>query len=334
MGANTGTVQESRAADPAAGRWRVRWAAIGAAVAVALGAGGLELASATGGSDDTFVAITPCRLADTRLSTVGARDVPLGAGETAPFAVHGSNGDCVIPAAATGVVANVTAVSPTSDSFVTLFPADVERPNSSNLNLVAGAPATPNQVTVRVPTSGPSAGVVNVFNERGQVDLIIDLVGYVAGHDHDDRYYTQAEVDSALSDKADTAAVYTRDQIDALPSSSTIGGGRIGASGDVSTSHPRLGGDWTAKRVADGDYEIMFPGVRPDCDGPAFPIMLLSNILPGSPKGGGAWVSSVQCNPTTGDITVAVETFDETGALDDRSFTFIAYYPGPGQLTP
>ncbi|MEX2628195.1 MAG: hypothetical protein WD225_15020, partial [Ilumatobacteraceae bacterium] len=184
-----------------------------------------------------------------------------------------------------------------------------------NLNLVAGAPATPNQVTVRLPISGAASGVVNVFNERGQVDLIIDLVGYFAGHDHDDRYYTEAEVD-------------------ALPSSSIIGGGRIGASGDVSTNHPRFGDDWTASRAAEGDYEIVFPGVRPGCDDPAFPIMMLSNVQPGNPKGGGAWVSSVGCNPTTGDITVGVETFDEMGGLDDRSFTFMAYYPGPGQLTP
>ena len=64
---------------------RTRWAAIGAAVAVTLGAGGGSLGQAAIGSGDkpVFVAIEPCRLVDTRPgdNNVGSRDTPLGAGE-------------------------------------------------------------------------------------------------------------------------------------------------------------------------------------------------------------------------------------------------------------
>lgn len=125
----------------------------------------------------SFVPITPCRLADTRPAPngVGTRTTPLGENEVVPFTVRGQNGQCNIPANATGIATNVTAVGPTAASFVTLFPADAaQRPLASNLNLVPGGAPTPNQVTVKL----SATGVVNAFNRFGSVDLIIDIVGY------------------------------------------------------------------------------------------------------------------------------------------------------------
>lgn len=125
----------------------------------------------------TFVPITPCRLADTRPapSTVGTRATPIGENETVAFTVRGQNGQCNIPASATGIAANVTAVNPTAAGFVTLFPADAPtRPLASNLNLLPGGAPTPNQVTVKL----SATGVVNAFNRFGSVDLIVDIVGY------------------------------------------------------------------------------------------------------------------------------------------------------------
>ena len=108
-------------------RLRIRWAAIGAAVAVTLGAGGIGIARATvsTGARPIFVSITPCRLVDTRPapSTVGARATPLNPNETATFTVHGTNGNCTIPAGAVAIDANVTITAPTSDGFLTVFPA-------------------------------------------------------------------------------------------------------------------------------------------------------------------------------------------------------------------
>jgi hypothetical protein len=167
---------------------RVRWAAIGAAVAVTLGAGGIGIARATvsTGARPVFVSITPCRLVDTRPapSTVGTRSTPLNPNETATFTVHGTNGNCTIPVGAVAIDANVTITAPTSDGFLTVFPADALLPNASNLNWSAGQAPTPNAVTVDLSTDGK----VKVFNERGTVNVIIDIVGYYEDHDHDDRY--------------------------------------------------------------------------------------------------------------------------------------------------
>ena len=59
---------------------RSRWAAVGAAVAVSLGAGGVGwLAHAANTPPSTFVGIAPCRLFDTRPApdNVGDRNTPL-----------------------------------------------------------------------------------------------------------------------------------------------------------------------------------------------------------------------------------------------------------------
>jgi hypothetical protein len=124
----------------------------------------------------TFTPITPCRLADTRPlpDLVGSRSASVGAGETVTFAVWGTNGNCTIPSTATGVAMNATAVAPSAAGFVTIFPADAALPTTSNLNFVAGAPPTPNQVTVGLSTTG----AIKAFNKFGSVALIIDIVGY------------------------------------------------------------------------------------------------------------------------------------------------------------
>ena len=155
--------------------WRARWAAIGAAVAVSFaGAGGYMIANADSSTASALVPIAPCRLADTRPGGVGVRQTPVGASETVTFTVWGTNGDCSIPTTATGISANVTVVDPSAASFLTVFPADVGRPNASNLNYTAGQAPVPNSVTVKL----SSDGKLNVFNNQGRVDVIIDIVGF------------------------------------------------------------------------------------------------------------------------------------------------------------
>ena len=123
----------------------------------------------------SFISITPCRLLDTRASsTVGTRNTPLNAGESATFAVWGSNGNCTIPNTATGIATNTTVVNPTADSFLTLWPADDPKPLASNLNWTPSSPPTPNQVTVGL----SAAGAVSVYNNGGTINVIIDIVGY------------------------------------------------------------------------------------------------------------------------------------------------------------
>jgi hypothetical protein len=126
-------------------------------------------------SASSFVPTVPCRLVDTRASSpVGTRATPIEPGETATLSVTGTNGDCVIPPTATAISANVTVDNPTTSSFLAVFPADTERGHTSNLNWQSSSPPVANQVTVGL----SSTGAINVFNNAGTVDVIIDVFGY------------------------------------------------------------------------------------------------------------------------------------------------------------
>jgi hypothetical protein len=181
---------------------RTRWSAVGAAVAVVFGAG-VVLPSAnaaiTGGNRAVFVPIEPCRLFDTRSApvTVGPRATPIGPAETYTQQVTGSNGHCEIPSDATAVSMNVTTVDGTAASYLTVYPANAPHlPEASNLNWTPGAPPTPNKVDVKL----SDTGAVKVYNNTGSVNVLADVVGYYADHNHDDRYFTKAEIDATVND--------------------------------------------------------------------------------------------------------------------------------------
>lgn len=153
-------------------------AAVAAIAAIASVATIAAVQAATSGQRSVFVPITPCRLLDTRpgADNVGPRATPIGADETYSLAVRGTNGNCTIPSDATAIAINTVAIGPTGSSFVTLFPADVARPLAANLNTVAGAPPTPNLVTVQL----ASDGRISIYNLKGTVDIAGDITGYFA----------------------------------------------------------------------------------------------------------------------------------------------------------
>lgn len=125
------------------GSTRLRWAAVGAATAIALGVGITWVAQATTtGSGNTYSPVTPCRLVDTRPGSnqVGERAGALAAGESVVLSVRGSNGRCTIGTDATGIATNVTVLQGTQASFLTVHPAHVGRPLASNLNWVPASP--------------------------------------------------------------------------------------------------------------------------------------------------------------------------------------------------
>lgn len=138
---------------------------------------GVRARAAGGAAESTFVPVSPCRLFDYRPApdTVGPRTSPLGPQETEIQQVTGSVGDCAVPAGASGVAMNVTIVSPTAPSFLTLFPADDDaKPLASHLNWIAGQAPTPNKVDVPLsPTGG-----IKIYNEAGAVFVLADVVGY------------------------------------------------------------------------------------------------------------------------------------------------------------
>ncbi len=197
---------------------RTRCAAIGAAVAVTLGAGGIGIVSATQPADAvTFVPITPCRVMDTRTEfNVGPKTSPVGPGET--YTVNtttGNTGNCTnIPTTATGVSLNITALDATLPTFLTVWATGDPQPEASSLNPVPGQPPTPNAVTTGINTGGQ----FDIYNLQGNVQVIADINGYYTDHHHDDRYYTKNQTDSAITSavagKADSAGVYTKTQTD------------------------------------------------------------------------------------------------------------------------
>lgn len=151
---------------------RSRWAAIGAAVAVTLGAGGVFAAGAVSqGTPTAFEPLSPVRILDTRTGVGVPAAGKLPAGQEIVLTVPGSLSG--VPADATSVVLNLTSANGTSDSFITVYPDGETRPNASVLNVQAGKD-TPNMITVKLGT----AGKIRIYNNSGNVDVLADIAGY------------------------------------------------------------------------------------------------------------------------------------------------------------
>jgi hypothetical protein len=122
-----------------------------------------------------YVPLTsPIRMADTREGR-GQPDSgqPLGAGSTTALTVTGSDG---VPVAASAVVLNLTAVSPTQADYITVYPAGSSQPTASNLSFSAGE-QTSNRVIAEVGTGGQA----EIYNYTGTTNFLVDVDGYYTG---------------------------------------------------------------------------------------------------------------------------------------------------------
>ncbi|MEM1332286.1 MAG: hypothetical protein AAGG08_02410 [Actinomycetota bacterium] len=181
------------------------------------GVGASSIDQLSAGARPVFVPVTPCRLADTRPApdNVGVAPGPLGAQGVLTIDVWNGVGSCAasVPTGALAVSLNVTSLRATDRTFLTIWGGGT-RPLASSLNPAPGQPPTPNAVV----TPLDATGAFRVFNDAGQVEVVIDVVGYFVDHDHDDLYfrqtelYTQAEVDALLAQSASAREA----QIDAL----------------------------------------------------------------------------------------------------------------------
>ncbi|MFZ0664756.1 MAG: RHS repeat-associated core domain-containing protein [Acidimicrobiales bacterium] len=86
--------------------------------------------------------------------------------------VTGANGDKV-PVNATAVVVSLTAVTATTATYLTVYPAGGV-PNTSALNVAAANQVTDNQVTAKVGNDGQVA----VYNAHGTTNIVVDIMGY------------------------------------------------------------------------------------------------------------------------------------------------------------
>jgi hypothetical protein len=126
-----------------------------------------------------FTGVAPARACDTRFGTSGTDGCSnpgmIAAGGSLSINIAGIDNiplmtDLHAPVA---VVLNVTAVNATSGTFVTVYPALTTRPNASDLNVPSSLPVT-NLVVVQV----GSNGWINLFNDLGNIDLIVDVMGF------------------------------------------------------------------------------------------------------------------------------------------------------------
>jgi hypothetical protein len=89
-----------------------------------------------------------------------------------------------VPVGATGVLLNVTVVSPSAAGFLSVRPGDATgAPKTSSLNFAANA-TVPNSVQVALPTAGANAGQIDITYDALGVagpttDVLVDVVGYV-----------------------------------------------------------------------------------------------------------------------------------------------------------
>jgi hypothetical protein len=176
---------------------------IGAAAAVCLAASAVVVGSVAvpgqilalpGASESTVVTVNPTRVLDTRYnvglagqfqSTVSRKlpitgKIPTYVEATATTAAV-TTSKVVIPVGATGVIMNVTAVSPTSAGFLSIRPGDATGvPATAGLNF-APDDVVPNAVTVAIPTTGANAGRIDIHYggaSGNTMHVIIDIVGY------------------------------------------------------------------------------------------------------------------------------------------------------------
>ena len=117
-----------------------------------------------------FIAVTPCRVADTRNAAGPFGGPTMAVGATRTFAIPQSL--CNIPSSAQAYSLNVTAVPPGRLGFLSMWPAGQSQPYVSTLNswggiVVANAAIVPAGV----------GGAVSVF-VSDPTDVILDINGY------------------------------------------------------------------------------------------------------------------------------------------------------------
>ena len=114
-----------------------------------------------------YTGFAPQRVLDTR---VGGQ--PVGPNGSIDVQLAGRAG---VPASGVGaVVLSVTSTQATADTFLTVWPSDQVRADSSNLNPLAGRDAS-NAVVARLSADGR----ISVFNSAGSTHVIVDVFGWL-----------------------------------------------------------------------------------------------------------------------------------------------------------
>ncbi len=121
----------------------------------------------------TFIAISPCRVYDSRTAAGGPGPIPGGTSRTIPIA----GGPCAgIPTNAAAFSLNFTVTGSTpssSNAFISAYPTGSALPNTATLNFMAGS-----QVGNAAITPAGTNGSIDVYASL-QTEVIIDINGYL-----------------------------------------------------------------------------------------------------------------------------------------------------------
>ncbi len=156
-----------------------------------LGGGGLVAVQAASSASSSVVTINPTvRVLDTRPDSNVGLSGPFERGVSRTLQLTGSiatttGAQVVVPAGATGVMLNVTVVCLARSGvvcpggFLAVRPGDaVGQTSTSSLNFVAGD-IVPNSVQVGLSAAGQVDIVYGPYVAGAQVDVLVDVVGYM-----------------------------------------------------------------------------------------------------------------------------------------------------------
>ena len=129
------------------------------------GSGEEDVCQQVGQPGESFTGVTPSRRLDTRSSG------RVAAGSTTRVQIGGVGG---VPAGATAAVLNVTAVAPSAQGFLTVFPCGEAQPGASNVNFRAGQTVA----NAAIATLGQNGGIC-VFSSA-ETNLLVDVNGAVS----------------------------------------------------------------------------------------------------------------------------------------------------------
>jgi hypothetical protein len=151
------------------------------------------------GSASVFTSIGPVRVRDTRRDGPGASSIRLAAGGTTEIDLSS-----LVPVGSTAIAANITAVSPADDGFLTAHPCSIQRPLASSGNYATAADIN----TFSVVGLGADRRLC-VFTPAAS-DVVVDLQGFFAP---DAGLRFEPRTPTRLADTRDTGRVRVLDLV-------------------------------------------------------------------------------------------------------------------------
>lgn len=146
-----------------------------------------------------FTPATQARIMDTRDGTGGVPIKKIAGGTQDVLQVTGKNG---VPDTASAVILNLTVANAETDSYLTVYADSQTRTVSSSLNYMT---AQNQSNLVMVPVVN---GKIDIWNRGGNVDVIVDLVGY-----------SSSDQGSLFTPATPTRVMDTRDGTGSVPAS-------------------------------------------------------------------------------------------------------------------